>query len=227
MHTCIPEDTPLSVKQSSFPSQKALSDNKEMNPATAIKVRNYLNSVRENLTHLLESLVLAESPSSVKDAQKKVQELVSIELGKEGYSVKHFKGHATGGHLFARPQNRRSAKGIQLLLGHCDTVWPLDTLSRMPLSTDSGQIKGPGVYDMKAGLVQIIFALRCIRELKLDPELTPVVFINSDEEIGSRESSRHIRRLARISDRALCLGAASWTGGKAENTPQRSGPFYA
>ena len=50
---------------------------------------------------------------------------------------------------------------------------------------------------MKAGLVQGIFALRALRDLGLEPPLAPVFFVNSDEEVGSPESVRWIRRLAR------------------------------
>jgi glutamate carboxypeptidase len=56
---------------------------------------------------------------------------------------------------------------------------------------------------MKGGLTQIIVALRILRKLGLEPEVTPVILVNSDEEIGSPESGRHIRRLARRVVRAL------------------------
>lgn len=56
---------------------------------------------------------------------------------------------------------------------------------------------------MKAGLTQIIVALRMIRKLGLDPAVTPVVLVNSDEEIGSPESGKHIRRVAKRAVRAL------------------------
>jgi len=92
-----------------------------------------------------------------------------------------------------------------LLLGHCDTVWPLGTLQKMPLEMSEGVMRGPGVYDMKAGLVQMLYALQALHVLHLEPSVTPLVFINSDEEIGSSESTRYIRRLARLADRAFVL----------------------
>ena len=64
-------------------------------------------------------------------------------------------------------------------------------------------MRGPGVFDMKAGLTQILFALKATSALDLKLSHTPIILINSDEEIGSRESARQIHRLARISDRGL------------------------
>ena len=75
-------------------------------------------------------------------------------------------------------------------------------------------IKGPGVFDMKGGLTQIVFALNAINELGLEMPLTPVVFMNSDEEIGSGTSRRYIRRLAQKVDRAFVLEPAMGPLGK-------------
>jgi glutamate carboxypeptidase len=91
------------------------------------------------------------------------------------------------------------------MLGHYDTVWPRGTLGSMPVQRQQDVVHGPGVYDMKGGIAQMLFALRAIREFGLRPALTPIVFLNSDEEIGSRESTRHIRRLARVCERVFVL----------------------
>ena len=91
--------------------------------------------------------------------------------------VRHFPGKKTAGYLYARPQDRVRGQGFQMLIGHCDTVWPQGTLQNMPVQVDDQILKGPGVYDMKCGLVQILFALRALRDLDLNPALTPVVLI--------------------------------------------------
>jgi len=75
----------------------------------------------------------------------------------------------------------------------------------MPFEVDGQHLRGPGAFDMKGGLVQLVFALDALRTLGLEPEVTPVILLNSDEEIGSRESTRFIRALARLADRALIL----------------------
>ncbi len=103
-----------------------------------------------------------------------------------------------------RQARRRGAPG-QLLLGHCDTVWPLGSLERMPVGIHDGRLAGPGVYDMKGGLVQGIFALRALRDLGLEPPVEPAFLINSDEEIGSPESLPRIEALARRVRRVFVL----------------------
>ena len=61
---------------------------------------------------------------------------------------------------------------------------------------------------MKGGLAQLVVSLGTIRELGLETSLVPVVFVNADEEIGSRTSTRYIRMLARLVNRALVLEPA-------------------
>jgi len=75
----------------------------------------------------------------------------------------------------------------------------------MPFDDDGQFVRGPGVFDMKGGLVQLVFALKAIEHLKLETFVTPCIFLNSDEEIGSRDSTRYIAALARMADRALIL----------------------
>jgi glutamate carboxypeptidase len=73
----------------------------------------------------------------------------------------------------------------------------------MPLELEGDRLRGPGVFDMKGGLTQIIFAQRILKKLGLEPEVTPVVLINSDEEIGSPESKAAIQEAAKESVRAF------------------------
>jgi len=114
---------------------------------------------------------------------------------------------------------------VQLLLGHCDTVWPLGTLADMPVTIGDGMLRGPGSYDMKAGLVQMLYALQALHSLEVEPSLAPLVFINSDEEIGSRDSTRHIRRLARVAQRALVMEPSLGLDGKLKTARKGVGRF--
>ncbi len=157
---------------------------------------------------MLEALVRAESPSSSASSQSAVKEVIVEELSGLDMRVRSISGKSSGGSLFARPSKRTASERWQLLLGHFDTVWPLGTIASMPFEVDGNVIKGPGVFDMKGGIVQIIFALRALRDLGLMPPVTPVVFLNSDEEIGSHESSKYIRMLARRVQRAFVMEPA-------------------
>jgi glutamate carboxypeptidase len=91
-----------------------------------------------------------------------------------------------------------------LLIGHYDTVWPEGTLADWPFTVHGGAATGPGVYDMKAGLVTGVWALRALRTLNL-PHPTVTFLFNGDEELGSPVSRRHIENAARECAAALVL----------------------
>ncbi|MEQ4718153.1 M20 family metallopeptidase [Nonomuraea sp. B19D2] len=84
-----------------------------------------------------------------------------------------------------------TAPGTVLMLCHYDTVWPTGTLAEWPFAVADGKATGPGVFDMKTGLVQSIWALRGLRELGL-PHPSVRFLFNGDEEIGSLTSRKHI-----------------------------------
>jgi glutamate carboxypeptidase len=160
---------------------------------------------RNQFLSLLETLCRAESPSLDPVAQQAVHTVLAANLEALGYVVRRLAGPRSGVHLFARPRHRRRGAPVQLIMGHYDTVWPAGTLATMPFAIEGDRARGPGVYDMKGGLAQVVVALATLRGLGLEPVATPVVLVNADEEVGSRESGRYVRRLARIADRALVL----------------------
>ena len=168
-------------------------------------IRAYLEAQLPQMVALLETMVKIESPSSDVASHENVLQLLEDEFAARGMRTRRVNGQDSIQHLYARSEQRRRNGKYQLLIGHLDTVWPLGTLDEMPLVNDGVTLHGPGAYDMKAGVVQMIFALQAIRHFGLEPEVTPVVFINADEEIGSHDSGRSIHRLARCADRAFVL----------------------
>lgn len=178
------------------------------------EIRQFMEKHRPEMVDFLAALVLAESPSSEPETQVGVQTLLREAFTRLDYEVTHLPGQMTGGHLLARPRHFDPARPQQLLVGHCDTVWPIGTLREMPLKIEGNVMGGPGVYDMKGGLAQMVFALRAIKEMGLATAVTPLCFINSDEEIGSPESTPHIEALAQQVCRAFILEPALGPTGK-------------
>lgn len=157
---------------------------------------------------LARELALLESPSHDAAAQGPVFDRLAAALEESGLRTRRLQGRISGGQLYAAPPRGRPSgarPGSQLVIGHVDTVWPVGTLSGMPVELRDGCLYGPGVYDMKTGLVQGVYAVRALRDLGLEPPLAPVFFVNSDEETGSVESSRSIVRLARHVRRVFVL----------------------
>lgn len=188
-------------------------------------VRTYLSERRDQMLSLLETLVRSESPTDVPQAQAGMQDCLSRFFQMLDLEVQFLpEGTESGGHLYARPV-RRDERPLQLLLGHSDTVWPIGTLQQMPFKVEDGIAQGPGVFDMKGGLVQMIFALAALRAAAVKPTVMPVVFINSDEEQGSPTSERHIRRLARCAHRVFVLEPALGLDGKLKTRRKGAGRF--
>jgi glutamate carboxypeptidase len=192
---------------------------------TALKIRDYLHQRQGDIEELLQQLVQIESPSSVPQTQAQIFKILGNAYQKQGYRQRLIPGRNSGGNFLAVPNNRVSGQQIQLLIGHSDTVWPLNTLKKMPVKFKNGKIYGPGVYDMKSGLVFMIFAIAAINAQEIQPEVAPVIFINSDEEIGSNDSRNHIIRLARRADRALILEPSLGMEGKLKTRRKGVGQF--
>ena len=94
-----------------------------------------------------------------------------------------------------------------LLLCHYDTVWPLGTLAELPFRVEGDRAWGPGIFDMKAGLVQAVWALRALAATGL-PRPAVRLLLNGDEEIGSPASRPVIEAEAAGTGAALVFEAA-------------------
>jgi glutamate carboxypeptidase len=184
-----------------------------------------LLSRREEMIDLLRRMTLAESPSLAPETHDGAARVLEAELVALGFQVRRLRGRATSGQVWARPARRVRGRPMQLLLGHLDTVWPVGTLAEMPFTVDGDTVRGPGVFDMKGGLAMILLALGALRRLGVDPPLTPLVFVNSDEEIGSHESRRHILRLARRVRRAWVLEPSLGPDGSLKTARKGVGRF--
>lgn len=177
------------------------------------------------MTDLLCRLASAESPSLDPEAQREARAILEVELSGLGLSVEVLPGGEGGDHLLATAPDGNEGAPIQLLLGHLDTVWPVGTLATMPVRIEGGLLYGPGVFDMKGGLVQMIFALRALAEQGVEPACRPVVLVGADEEVGSRDSRRHVERLAREAARVLVVEPAYGPAGKLKTARKGVGRF--
>src|SRR5688572_5391070 len=191
----------------------------------AAALLEYLQGRRDEMVDMLVQLAGLESPTDVPETQRPVQTRLSRALEECGMRVRHVAGRTTGGLLYARPKTRVRGIPAQLLIGHSDTVWPLGTTASMPVVVEDGQVRGPGTFDMKAGLVQGVFALQALSALGLEPPATPVWLINSDEEIGSPDSIRWVRSLARRAVRAFVLEPAYGPEGRLKTARKGVGRF--
>jgi glutamate carboxypeptidase len=185
---------------------------------------HWLRSRQDEFTSFLLRLVAAESPTNDPRTDTAIG-MVADELDSVGYEIQRVPGHGCGSHLYARPHRRPHPAPHQLVVGHVDTIWPMGTLRTMPARVEDGRLYGPGSYDMKGGLAQLVFALRAIRHFGVEPSVTPVVLVTADEEAGSFDSARWIRRLARGAERAFVLEPPDGIDGKLKTSRKGVGRF--
>ena len=196
-----------------------------MSATIATRVFDHIKGQSSSLTDLVKALVEAESPSAQPEIHDEVRRVLRLALADVGYDSRETGVPDKPRHVFAVPADRPKGRPSQLLLGHFDTVWPVGTLKDRPFAINGNTMHGPGTFDMKGGLAQIILALGAIRELQLETPVVPVVFINADEEIGSRTSTRYIRWLAEHADRALVMEPALGTRGDIKTERKGIGRF--
>lgn len=158
---------------------------------------------------LLESLVRLESPSGDLDALARCGAAIAGEMTALGCRVTTHASPA-GDHLRGE---WGSGPSQLLLLGHYDTVWPVGQLARMPLRRDTDRLYGPGAFDMKAGVVIGLLALRALAELHGRTTHRIVMLWTTDEEVGSQTSRALIEKEARNSRAVLVLEPALPGGG--------------
>src|SRR4030081_2991273 len=130
----------------------------------------------------LQELVQQESPSEDRRAVNAAMALAEHRAQEQGARIKRHRQREFGDVLELRFGPPRSSRKPVLLLGHLDTVWPIGTLKKMPWREADGRYWGPGVLDMKAGVVMALAALSTLRELKSARPAT--LLLNSDEEVG-------------------------------------------
>jgi glutamate carboxypeptidase len=168
----------------------------------------FLEHCRTHEPWMLETiatLVGIESPTDDKAAVDRCGAVLTQQLQQMGGVVKPVLSAAAGDHLVAR---FGAGSRQVLLLGHFDTVWPVGQLARMPLVTAHGALHGPGVLDMKAGIVLGMMATRAVLDLAPLEDTSIVMLWTTDEETGSHTSRALIETEAASSDAVLVLEPA-------------------
>src|SRR5215831_15592960 len=188
-------------------------------------ILSYLRTREPEMITLLRRFVECESPSDDAAAVNRFGDLVAGTL--QGLATtRTIPGGRFGKHLLCEmrlPGNRKS--GQILVLGHLDTVWPLGTLRSMPFRHSNGRLWGPGVFDMKGGIVFFLFAARALRELDTPVKSRIMLQLNSDEEVGSESSRALTEKNAARSKAVLVLEPGTGLEGKLKTARKGVGDF--
>lgn len=167
----------------------------------------FLRAKQREMTEALEALVVRESPTLDKERVDALGSFLQERFARLGAEASVSPDSPYGDHLsfFFKSAGTASHEPAALVVGHFDTVWPADTVSLRPFRVREGQAWGPGAFDMKAGIVIAEFALLAIREVGARLPRPVVVFLASDEELGSPSSRRILAQHCEGAGYALVL----------------------
>jgi glutamate carboxypeptidase len=188
---------------------------------------SYTEAHRPDLIELLRRLVECESPSDSPDAVDRFVDLLISETSDIADATTiHAPGF--GRHLrlvFRTGNEQRGSTGQLLALGHSDTVWPIGTVRDMPFREADGRLWGPGVLDMKGGIVCFLYAMRALIELGVRLSKRVVLLLVSDEEVGSPTSRAVTEAEARQSDCVFVLEPGTGLAGKLKTARKGIGRY--
>jgi glutamate carboxypeptidase len=165
----------------------------------------------------LRDLVDLDCGTYLPDGVNRVADRMQERFAAWGWSVQRRSHHPAEGEpplgdlLVATIQAGAHAPHV-LLIGHMDTVFPEGTAARRPYRTEGDRAFGPGVSDMKGGLLAGLYAVRCLQGAGMDAGLRVTYVCNPDEEIGSPWSGPQILEVARHADVCFVLEGARENG---------------
>ena len=171
----------------------------------------------------VRELVVRESPTQDKLACDELCSYLAVEFERLDGQVKVHRQDVAGDHLQVDFTGDAPRQPL-LLLGHLDTVYDVGTIEAMPWREEKGRLYGPGVFDMKSGIAQMMFALAALRELRGGLPRPVKVLLVSDEEGGSA-TSRAITEAAAAQCAAVLVCEPSGAGGALKTARKGVGSF--
>jgi glutamate carboxypeptidase len=175
-------------------------------------LRAYCESELDSLLGCLRQAVEIESPSQNKAAIDRMAAFFAQEFSRRGGKVRIFEHATAGSAVVAEFWEGAGAEKPILLLGHLDTVWEIGTLAQMPYRVEEGRAYGPGINDMKSGIVCGLWALQALEALGLTPRSPIHFFLNADEEVSSIAFRDEMLAEARRARAVLVLEPAASQG---------------
>lgn len=167
----------------------------------------YIHAQKAAMLDDLKQIVEINSPSEYAEGNTSVGDFLEELMTDLNINIKRIENGDFGKNLYA--ESIGTEKPTIFFCGHTDTVFPLGT--EWPFSVEGGRAYGPGVIDMKSGLVTVIYALKALKETGEMP-ISMKIFFNTDEEEGSPESRQLIPELINGVDFAYILEPAEPDG---------------
>jgi glutamate carboxypeptidase len=187
------------------------------------EVLRWLTARQSEMVASVREMVLRESPTQNKQACDALCSYLAAEFECLGGRVRIHRQRSAGNHLQVTFTGTKGREPV-LLLGHFDTVYDVGTLQTMPWREERGRLYGPGVFDMKSGIAQMMFALWAAREVRGGLPRPVTVLLVSDEEGGSESSRALTEKIARQCA-AVLVCEPSGSGGALKTARKGVGSF--
>ena len=162
-----------------------------------------LQSYQQELLQRLKILVNIDSGTGQTEGINQIMTYLEQWLRDIGFAVTLHRSDIFGDNLIARRPGRGHLR--LLLVGHVDTVYPQGAAATQPFQVREGLASGPGIIDMKSGVLMGLYVLQALLETGFEEYGELVVVFNNDEEVGSPGSAPLLREIARQVDVGLVL----------------------
>lgn len=186
-------------------------------------LRYFETSLPQSLA-LLKRMVELESHSLDKSGVDAFAEFLAREFEARGAETRILH-EPVRGNLLECLWNAGSTGKPVLVLGHLDTVWPRGSVAARPFRLEQGRAYGPGVFDMKAGILICLLACEAFQNGKASAGNNVVFLFTSDEEMGTEAGLAHLREAAKDCRAVLCL-EPPLPGGRAKTFRKGVGSFH-
>lgn len=172
----------------------------------------------------MHALVEHESPSSDKGAVDKVAKLFAEWARKADGHIRWHRHRQHGDSLEVRFGEAYKRERPVMILGHLDTVWNRGTIAHMPWKVTRERIAGPGVLDMKAGVIMALTAVEIVQSLHL-LRRPVILLLHGDEEIGSPASRLVTESVARRCNAVYVVEPAQGEAGAYKTARKGTGGY--
>ncbi|OAS89074.1 MULTISPECIES: M20 family metallopeptidase [Metabacillus] len=174
-------------------------------------IETYLESKKHEIIELLEILVNTDSGTYNKEGVDAVGEILIEKFEEIGMEVKVHPEQKLGNHLEIKALSDSDPK--IMIIAHMDTVFPKGEAKKRPFNVIGNKAFGPGVNDEKASHVQVLYALKALKEAGSDAYKNVHIIFNSDEEIGSPASKPLIKQVAENKQYSIVVECSRPNGG--------------
>ncbi|KIL44594.1 M20 family metallopeptidase [Jeotgalibacillus soli] len=173
-------------------------------------MERYIKQKNEEMISLLEKIVNIDSGTYIKKGVDRIGTILSEKYKELGFEIVVDKQEEYGNHLII--QHKEAVNPKIILVAHMDTVFPKGTADERPFHIDGNRAYGPGVVDMKGSQVELLYAIKALKEKNDKSYQNVQIILNGDEEIGSITSRSLIEKHAKGKEYALIMEPARKDG---------------